>query len=129
MEQDKDTLEFILPNSLEEHITLINSSDVLYLSVYQNGSLVGFCTIVADNQGSAELRRIVIASKGNGLGQQVIKEVERYCSQKLQCSKLWLDVFKFNSRGIHIYTKLGFTQFKTGSYQGKELLFMVKELT
>ncbi|HAS8538026.1 TPA: GNAT family N-acetyltransferase, partial [Vibrio vulnificus] len=35
-------------------------------------------------------------------------------------------VFELNSRGLHIYQKLGYTQFKEAFYEGKKLLFMEK---
>ncbi|GEM77397.1 GNAT family N-acetyltransferase [Vibrio sagamiensis] len=66
--------------------------------------------------------------KGKGLGQLAIKEMEQYCAEHLNCLKVWLDVFESNSRGIHIYQKLGYTQFKEAFYEGKKLLFMEKML-
>jgi RimJ/RimL family protein N-acetyltransferase len=81
-----------------------------------------------ESQDTVEFRRIVVASKGKGLGQLAIKEMEQYCAEHLNCSKVWLDVFESNSRGIHIYQKLGYTQFKEALYEGRSLLFMEKRL-
>ncbi|MCG6442291.1 GNAT family N-acetyltransferase [Vibrio parahaemolyticus] len=126
MEHSDDTKDFIIPYSLEQHRILIDSNDVIYLSLYYENELSGFMILSQDNQDVVEFRRIVVASKGKGFGQLAIKAMERYCAEKLNCSRVWLDVFELNSRGLHIYQKLGYTQFKEAFYEGKKLLFMEK---
>jgi len=36
--------------------------------------------------------------------------VKKYCFEKLNCHRLWLDVFDFNSRARHLYKSEGFTE-------------------
>ena len=57
---------------------------------------------------SVEFRRIVIAERGKGIGQQVLNQIENYCRMILKRNRIWLDVFYFNKRGIHIYEKQGY---------------------
>lgn len=128
MECSPDTKGFVIPYSVEKHVSLIESNEVIYLSLYDENELSGFIILSQESQDTVEFRRIVVASKGKGLGQLAIKEVEQYCTEHLNCSKVWLDVFESNSRGIHIYQKLGYTQFKEALYEGRSLLFMEKML-
>lgn len=128
MECSSDTKGFVIPYSVEKHVSLIESNEVVYLSLYDENELSGFIILSQESQDTVEFRRIVVASKGKGLGQLAIKEMEQYCAEHLNCSKVWLDVFESNSRGIHIYQKLGYTQFKEALYEGRSLLFMEKML-
>ncbi|MGI9874457.1 GNAT family N-acetyltransferase [Vibrio chagasii] len=128
MECSSDTKGFVIPYSVEKHVSLIESNEVVYLSLYDENELSGFIILSQESQDTVEFRRIVVASKGKGLGQLAIKEMEQYCAEHLNCSKVWLDVFESNSRGIHIYQKLGYTQFKEALYEGRSLLFMEKRL-
>ncbi|MGR5355132.1 GNAT family N-acetyltransferase [Vibrio chagasii] len=128
MECSSDTKGFVIPYSVEKHVSLIESNEVVYLSLYDENELSGFIILSQESQDTVEFRRIVVASKGKGLGQLAIKEMEQYCAEHLNCSKVWLDVFESNSRGIHIYQKLGYTQFKEALYEGRSLLFMEKIL-
>lgn len=81
-----------------------------------------------DASNDVELRRIVISKKGNGLGQQAIALMEEYCAEHLNCSRVWLDVFESNKRGIYLYQKLGYKQFKQTEFEGQQLLCMEKTL-
>lgn len=128
MEHAEDTSEFVIPYSRDKHIAEMTKDDVIYLSIYERGKLSGFIIVAIDEPGSAEFRRIVVAAKGKGLGQKAIRSMERYCAKELGCSRIWLDVFASNTRGIHIYKKLGYKQFKTGEHNGNTLLFMEKML-
>ena len=129
MERLEGTSEFIIPSSKESHLDEFLKNDVHYLSILSNDSLVGFIILVVESDtNSVEFRRIVVASKGQGIGQSAIHEMEKYCAQTLTCGRIWLDVFKSNNRGKHIYEKLGYKTFRTDSCDGKVLLFLEKKL-
>lgn len=128
MESSQETSKYIIPYSKEKHITEMQSGAVIYLSIYNNNSLSGFIILVPEKAGSIEFRRIVVSAKGKGLGQLAMNATENYCLQELGCSRIWLDVFEFNLRGIHIYKKLGYKQFKVSEHHGNRLLFMEKKL-
>ena len=123
MEQDVDTIAYIKPGTPQQHLAEFNREDVVYLSIYENQKLAGFFLLCLDADGnSVEFRRIVIADKGNGLGQQAIPAMERYCRERLQRRRIWLDVFDFNHCGQHVYHKLGYRQFGRACFEGKPLL-------
>ena len=123
------TSDFIIPYSVEHHRAEMHKPNVVYLSIVSEDTLLGFIILVAeDDSESVEFRRIVVASKDNGIGQSAISEMERYCVDALKCNRIWLDVFEINKRGQHIYNKLGYGQFKTGEYNGKVLLYFNKKL-
>ncbi|WP_127924078.1 MULTISPECIES: GNAT family N-acetyltransferase [unclassified Pseudoalteromonas] len=75
-----------------------------------------------------EFRRIVVDSKGKGIGQLAIKSMELYCTRILQANRIWHDVFEANTRGLHIYQKLGYKVFKTENLNSKALLYMDKAI-
>lgn len=126
MERASDTRAFVIPYSLDKHKALIESNDVIYLSIYYEGKLSGFIILSQEGDNTIEFRRVVINNKGKGLGQLAIKAMENYCMENLKCSRIWLDVFESNLKGIHIYKKLGYTKFKESDYEGRCLLFMEK---
>ena len=128
MENSEDTKQYVIPYAVEKHISEMRSEKVIYLSIYHVDKLSGFMILAIEGIGSVEFRRIVISTKGNGLGQQAINSMESFCAQQLGCSRVWLDVFESNKRGLHIYKKLGYKQFKVGENNGSTLLFMEKVL-
>lgn len=129
MESAQGTSEFIIPYSLSQHIDFITSDELIYLSIYDSNELVGFMILLLRPSNDVEFRRIVIAKKGKGLGQHAITLMEEYCAEHLNCSRVWLDVFESNKRGIYLYRKLGYKQFKQTEFEGQQLLFMEKTLT
>ncbi|MCF2856955.1 GNAT family N-acetyltransferase [Pseudoalteromonas sp. SMS1] len=128
MEQADNTSTYIIPYSKEMHFAEMHKEDIVYLSVFDQGVLAGFMILACESNHSVEFRRIVIASKGNGVGQKAIYLMEAYCVKQLCCQRIWLDVFESNLRGIHIYKKLGYQPFDDSSHMGKKLILMEKEL-
>ena len=129
MEQSEDTSRFIIPNKKEVHLKEFAKSNIYYLSIKQNDKTVGFVILVIDAQSnSVELRRIVVASKGLGIGQEAILKIEGFVMEVLSFNRIWLDVFESNSRGKHIYEKLGYKEFKRSLFEGAPLILMEKLL-
>ena len=129
MEQSPDTTNFIIPYSASEHRSIFSDPAVLYLRVINDAEFAGFIILAFDPDGlSAEFRRIVISDKGTGIGQQAIKAMELFCRTELKRSRIWLDVFSHNTRGQHIYEKLGYKKFENPGNNDKNLLFYEKEL-
>ena len=101
--------EFICPYSLERHEKEFQKDEVLYLKIIFNTKTVGFVLLkLEDDERSIEFRRIVIPEREKGIGQKVLNKIEEYCRVKLMRKRIWLDVFDFNERGIHIYEKQGY---------------------
>ncbi|MDC8854004.1 MULTISPECIES: GNAT family N-acetyltransferase [Shewanella] len=133
MEQLQNTADFIMPYPAEKHLAEMTKDTVHYLSIYQNELLAGFMILVEDKPKEIEFRRIVVAHKGQGLGQRAMQLMEEYCLNELNASRIWLDVFATNQVGRHIYQKLGYCEFDateidTTEVNGKRLLFMQKWL-
>lgn len=128
MENATDTSEFILPYTVEKHIAEMNQAGLIYLSIYDADKLTGFIILAIDDANEVEFRRIVVAVKGKGLGQAAMEKMELYCKTKLNCRRIWLDVFADNERGQHIYQKLGYKQFGNNKHNGRALILMEKRL-
>lgn len=126
MEQAEDTRAFILPSSLSIHEAQFRETDIEYLSIYHRRSLVGFVILAYKVPNEAELRRIVVSRKGQGIGQAAIRAVEILCREQLKIQRIWLDVFQANQRGRYIYEKMGYTPFKSSPSPKGTLLFLEK---
>jgi len=57
-----------------------------------------------------ELKRIVIAEPGRGLGRQVLRAIIDKAFGELAAHRLWLDVYDDNHRARHLYRSLGFVE-------------------
>ncbi len=111
MEQDVSNVEFIIPYDLIEHQKVMNEKSEEHLSIFdENSRLVGFILLAelySDNN-SIEFKRIVVSDKGKGYGSKAIQLIQKKSFGEYNCNRLWLDVFEFNLKAIHVYEKLGF---------------------
>ena len=129
LERQPDIREYVTPHSIEEHRTDFVDDEVTYLTIENEGEFGGFIILVhPSNNDSIECLRLVVAVRGKGFGQKALQLLEDYGKTEFNAKRIWLDVFAFNTRGIHVYTKLGYQQFGTGRYEGKALLYMEKYL-
>ena len=111
IESANENSQFIISNSKDEHLKFLTDKNIEHLLIKsKNDEIIGFVLLVGlkNKNKSIEFRRIVIKDHGKGYGKLTIKEIKKYCFEKLHCHRLWLDVFEFNQRAIHIYKKLGF---------------------
>ena len=128
-EQVGDTREFIIPYSLEQHRKEFEKDEIIYLSIVLDSSVAGFVILkLEDDMKSVEFRRIVVNEKGRGIGQAALKKVDTYCFDKLKKKRIWLDVFSFNVRGIHLYEKHEYQRIGEASFDGKKLFVYEKWL-
>lgn len=129
MEQEEGTREFIAPYGSDVHHERFTDPDTIYLRIVNDEELAGFFLLALDSDGrSIEFRRIVVASKGCGIGQNAIPVMEEYCRSSLGRIRIWLDVFEDNVRGRHVYEKLGYTRYGESELEGKRLLLYEKEI-
>ena len=121
--------EFICPYSIERHKEEFDKDEIIYLKIDFNSKPVGFVLLKLENDNnSVEFRRIVVAERGKGIGQKVLNEIEKYCINKLNRNRIWLDVFEFNERGIHIYGKCGYQKINELDIDGKRVFIYEKLL-
>ena len=128
MDRQEHARHFVIQTGLENHQKYFADPAITYLSI-ENGrnELCGYFILVLDAEtDSVEFRRIIIDQNKRGIGQVAIITMENYCKNQFNVKRIWLDVFADNTRGIHIYQKLGYTLFERGEHQGRALLYMEK---
>lgn len=121
---------FVTGGSLEIHQRDFPKDNTHYLAIVDAaGELIGYFLLRVESGGdTVEFHRIVIDRGARGVGQQAILRMLQFCREDLGASKVWLDVFDDNPRGIHIYEKLGFRWFKSEPAGGRTLHFYRKSL-
>jgi diamine N-acetyltransferase len=114
LETRPENSRFVMAYSRERHMQVIENVDeeLLIIEDKVSGASFGFVILagLTNPNLSLELRRLVIAEKGKGLGRQVANLIIEYCFKKLKFHRLWLDVYEDNLRAIHLYQSLGFKQ-------------------
>ena len=127
-EQTDDTREYIISYDLERHRAEFEKDEIIYSSIIFDSRIVGFVILkLEDDLKSVEFRRIVVNEKGRGIGQAALREVGRYCFETLNKERIWLDVFSFNVRGIHIYEKHGYQRIGEADFAEKKLFVYEKK--
>jgi len=127
MESAEDTSKFIMAYSQEQHQVEMNKPNIKYLTITKQNIICGFIILATDNNfQDVEFRRIVVDAKGEGIGQLAIAAMETYCLKQFNTLRVWLDVFEANTRGQHIYQKLGYNVFKSENLNSNTLLYMDK---
>lgn len=122
MEQG-DARHSIVPYSLHRHREEIGKPDIVYKSIRRSDKLIGFMILALDPDGqSVELRRIVVAEPGRGIGQRVVGMVRELCRTEFGRRRVWLDVFETNERARHVYERCGYRPFGTSELEGRTLL-------
>lgn len=112
-EQDATNKKYIRPYSHQQHLAAISDPDMLHWQVCREGKKIGLVLLVKHYEGDelvVEFRRIIIVTKGLGLGKTCIEAVKKVVAEELRASRLWLDVFDFNSRARHLYQAAGFRE-------------------
>jgi len=96
----------------ETHARQMTDSDCLYYVVEQEGEQAGYVIIrgLTPIIRCIELKRIVIAEPGRGVGRQVLRALIDKAFGELSAHRLWLDVYDDNDRARHVYRSLGFVE-------------------
>jgi RimJ/RimL family protein N-acetyltransferase len=128
MEQQSHVGNFLDPHSVELHHSRFADPDTTYLSIEsENGALAGYIVLVehpASN--SLEFARILIDQSFKGIGQQAMQLMEEYGVREFAVNRIWLDVYEDNTRGMHVYEKLGYQRFNQKTIDGRILYFYEK---
>ncbi len=105
-------LGFVGGDDQSTHHRQLTDPDCLYLLIEVDGSPAGYAILrgLASANGSVELKRIVIAEPGQGVGRQALQAVIAKVFGEFRAHRLWLDVFEDNSRARHVYRSLGFVE-------------------
>ena len=112
LEQDPDNQPFITPWERTQHEAAIRFPDFRHFIVEAGPGLepAGFVILIgcrSRNQ-SLELKRMVVRSKGRGLGRATLRVVKKVAFDDLAAHRLWLEVKKRNARARALYDSEGF---------------------
>lgn len=94
--------------------TLAGNNARYFVGVDEAGAARAFVILRGFEDGSQniELKRIVVAQPGRGLGRQILDEIIRLVFDEWGAHRLFLDVFEDNLRARYVYESAGF------SYEG-----------
>jgi RimJ/RimL family protein N-acetyltransferase len=112
LEQDAENLPFITPWERTQHEASIRFPDMRHFIIEGGAGLdaVGFLILIGcrNPHQSIELKRMVVASKGQGLGRAALKVAKRVAFEDLGAHRFWLDVKARNERAKALYDSEGF---------------------
>jgi diamine N-acetyltransferase len=103
--------QFVGQWSEERHRASMTCSEALYLvSEQAPGRLQAYVILrgIGEDSKAIELKRIVVAAPGLGLGRRILREVVRMAFEDLHAHRLFLDVYEDNARARHLYASFGF---------------------
>ena len=112
LEQDAENLPFITPWDRTQHEASIRFPDMRHFIVEGGSGLeaAGFLILIGcrNPHQSIELKRMVIQSKGQGLGRAALRVAKRVAFDDLGAHRFWLDVKSRNLRAKALYESEGF---------------------
>ena len=96
----------------ERHLEAFRSADEEPLIVEDDGEPVGYALLsgIGSEHGSIEVRRIVVARKGEGVGRRALKLVVDRAFEEYAPHRVWLDLMTGNERAQRAYEAVGFTR-------------------
>jgi diamine N-acetyltransferase len=114
VEQDAQNLPFITPWERIQHEGAVRFPDFRHFIVeagagYQSAGFV-ILQGCRNPHHSVELKRIVLQSKGQGLGRACIRLLAQMAFRDLGAHRFWLDVKSLNDRALALYRSEGFVE-------------------
>ena len=114
VERDQRNLPFITPWERTQHEGAVRIPDFRHFIVEEgaHGSRDGFVILQGcrNPHRSVELRRVVLQSKGQGLGRACVRLLKRMAFRDLHAHRFWLDVKSLNTRALALYASEGFVE-------------------
>lgn len=91
-----------------------NPSDLTFIISLKTGQPIGMAALYSINErnGSAEFGRLLIGDaicQGKGLGLEATRLCLKTGFDSLRLDRVYLKVFDWNQRAVHVYERLGFT--------------------
>ena len=112
VEQDAQNLPFITPWERPQHEGAIRFPDSRHFIIEAGAdwAQTGFVILQGcrNPNHSVELKRIVLQSKGHGLGRTCVRLLKHMAFEDLHAHRFWLDVKSRNTRALHLYEREGF---------------------
>ena len=103
--------QFVGQWSESRHRATLSGGDArYYVSETDAGNIQAYAILrgLHEDSRAIELKRIVIAVPGHGLGRQILSELMRIAFRELGAHRFFLDVYDDNARARHLYQSLGF---------------------
>ena len=114
VEGDARNLPFITPWDRTQHEGAVRFPDFRHFIVEAgpDGSRDGFVILQGcrNPHGSVELKRLVLQSKGQGLGRRSVRLLKQMAFRDLRAHRFWLDVKSLNTRALALYASEGFVE-------------------
>jgi len=103
--------DFVRHWPIEEHRTILADPHAAHWTIEEDGAPAGFLILrgLGSDDRSVELKRLVIAEPGRGLGRRTLRLLKKLAFERLGAHRLWLDVMAHNERARHLYASEGFT--------------------
>lgn len=110
-EQDPANRPFITPWERTQHEGAIRFPDCRHF-VIETTERAGFVILQGcrNPHGSVELKRLVLQTKGQGLGRSCVRELKKLAFTQLKAHRFWLDVKSLNERAHRLYLSEGFVE-------------------
>lgn len=114
VERDAHNLPFITPWERTQHEGALRIPDLRHFIVEagEAGERDGFVIVQGcrNPHKSVELKRIVLQSKGRGLGRRCVRLLKQMAFRDLHAHRFWLDVKALNTRALALYASEGFVE-------------------
>jgi RimJ/RimL family protein N-acetyltransferase len=114
VEQDAANRPFITPWERTHHEGAVRFPDFRHfiIEVGPESKRSGFVIFQGcrNPHGSVELKRIVLAPKGQGLGRACARLLKKLAFTQLHAHRFWLDVKALNTRALKLYASEGFVE-------------------
>jgi diamine N-acetyltransferase len=114
VERDAHNLPFITPWERTQHEGAVRFPDFRHFIVEAGsaGERDGFVILQGcrNPHKSVELKRIVLQSKGRGLGRRCVRLLKQMAFRDLHAHRFWLDVKSLNTRALALYASEGFVE-------------------
>ena len=112
LEQDAQNLPFITPWDRTQHEAAIRFPDMRHFIIEGGQGLepAGFIILIGcrSQHQSLELKRMVVQTKGQGLGRAALRVAKRVVFEDLHAHRFWLDVKQRNAQAKAFYDSEGF---------------------
>lgn len=115
-ERCPDAAPFVEVWPRARHARALSDPDIAHLTLVTEGRRVGFAILagLAEPRRAVELRRIVVAERGQGFGRAALREIVTLAFGRLGARRLWLDVKPSNTRARALYLSEGFVEEDAG---------------
>ena len=112
LEHAPENSAFLIPWSKERHQEALTNPDIRHLIVEktETGQPAGYAIIagLTNSHDAIELMRITVATKGEGYGRSILREIKRWAFTEQRAHRLWLDVKETNEPARNLYLSEGF---------------------